>query len=118
MLAFALALGGALPPEHMHLAGIEGRTDSIVHRHSLEGPAGSPFGTSIDGHGDHARALFLSTLYDSIARFIPHTPAVVNLAATIALPARAVERIHIDDVHRAHGPPRATTPTRAPPVLA
>jgi hypothetical protein len=118
MLAFALVLGGVLPPEHMHLAGIEGRTHSIVHRHSLEGPAASPFGTSIDGHGDHNRALFLNTHYDSIARFMPHTPAVVNVAATITLPAGTVERIHIDEVQRAHGPPRATTPTRAPPVLA
>lgn len=80
VLVVGVMLGALLPPEHMHLAGIEGRTHSVVHRHSLQGSGSGPSSTSIAAHGSHERALFMSTFYDSVARFLTHAPAVVETA--------------------------------------
>lgn len=115
--AIAAVLGfSLLPALHVHLAGSEGRAHSTVHRHSLDDAGSGPAGTSIASHGDHERALFLSTSYDSISRFVPHAPAVVD-AATAVLPSPGpLESIRPDDARSAHGPPGSTDHSRAPPV--
>jgi hypothetical protein len=118
LLAVAVTVNAFLPPEHIHLAGIEGRTHSIVHRHSLERLAPCEHGASIAAHGNHERALFLSTLYDSVSRFVTQAPAVLE-TATIILPSLgSLAPIQADDAQRAHGPPGSPCPTRAPPALA
>jgi hypothetical protein len=118
VLVVGVMLGALLPQEHMHLGGIEGRTHSVVHRHSLQGSGSGPSATSIAAHGSHERALFLSTFYDSVTRFVTHAPAVVE-TAIILLPAfGTLESVPVDAAHRAHGPPGSSWPTRAPPSLA
>jgi hypothetical protein len=118
VLVVGVMLGALLPPEHMHLAGIEGRTHSVVHRHSLQGSGSGPSATSIAAHGSHERALFLSTFYDSVARFLTHAPAVVETAIMLLPALGPLESVQADEAHRAHGPPSSPCPSRAPPSLA
>ena len=117
VLVLAILVGTLLPAEHMHLPGIEGRTHSIVHRHSVEGFGPGQRGASIATHGDHERALFLSTLCDSVSKFVTHAPAVADTAIIILPSLGPLESVQADDAQRAHGPPGSTCPTRAPPSL-
>jgi hypothetical protein len=105
-----------LPALHVHAEGLEGRTQPIVHRHSLEGVASGSSGTSVAAHGDHARALFLDASYDSVSRFVPHVPAVVDAAITILPSVVPLPRVQIDSAPPAHGPPGRIGLTRAPPA--
>jgi hypothetical protein len=118
ILVVGVVLGALLPPEHMHLAGIEGRTHSLVHRHSLTGYGSDPSATSIAAHGSHERALVMSTFYDSVARVVTHAPAVVNPTIILQPAAGPLEAVQTDDAQRAHGPPGSPCPTRAPPSNA
>jgi hypothetical protein len=122
VVAFAVANVPLLPPEHIHLAGIEGRTATLVHAHEdvidwvgAAGPRGAGLKTS---HGDHGRAIFLSTTYNSNPRVAAQP---VALLVSTALAAPAVHSIGITDrfnVQSTHGPPGATWLTRAPPALS
>jgi hypothetical protein len=116
LLVLGILADTLLPPEHVHLAGIEGRTHATVHRHALKTDGGS--GTSVSAHGSHDRAVFLNTVYDGGSGFVTHTPAVVETAIAILPVPSLIERVQADDAYRAHGPPGSTCPTRAPPPLA
>ena len=119
MLACALVLGGALPPEHVHPAGIEGRAHSIVHRHAPEPSSSRRVATTaVTAHGNHHRAVFLRAVYTSMVRVVPPAPGVAVAATLPASSAGTAERVHVGDVHGAHGPPRATDSPRAPPAAA
>lgn len=106
-----------LSAPHVHPAGIEGRQHSLVHQHSLAHFSSASGGMSIAGaHGDHNRALFLTVSYDSISRFVPHVPAVVDATTAILPSLGPMESVQTNDAHPAHGPPESTDPARAPPV--
>jgi hypothetical protein len=116
-LAVALTVIPLLPAEHIHLAGIEGRTHSLVHRHSLTRLVRGDCAEIVRANGSHSRALFLRSFYDSVSRFAARVPAVVE-AVSIIVPAFAsVDSVQPDDGQRAHGPPGPPPPGRAPPAL-
>ena len=110
-----------LPPQHLHRAGIEGRTEPLVHAHHTspsdsmtESPAtGAP---SIS-HGDHRLAVFANGDYT--------TPG--HAAGSAAPPAAGVSLLPVLDArsavlrtgdHPIHGPPRLASAGRAPPTLS
>jgi hypothetical protein len=117
-LALVLVVGGLLPPEHVHAAGVEGRSRSIVHRHAVAGDVQAPSQAAVTPHGDHDRALFLEAVYDRAARVAPDLPAVVSAAVIVAPPVHPVAPVRASDVRRTHGPPGTSRPTRAPPSLS
>ena len=53
--------------EHIHPAGIEGRTQALVHSHAL-GDAAADGARVRAGHGDHLLAIFLVPIYESVLR--------------------------------------------------
>ena len=120
--ALAVAALPLLPPEHIHRAGIEGRTATLVHAHEdvLDGggaPASAGAGLRTS-HGDHSRAIFLSTQYNSVSRFAP-PPLAIVVAAVVAAPAfRIVATAGWLNAQLTHGPPGTTWLTRGPPTLA
>jgi hypothetical protein len=111
-----------LPPQHLHRAGIEGRTEPLVHAHLTdrsEGPT-PPSGTTALSfpHGDHRLALFLNgdcTMREAagVSGFPPATIGVISR------PMRDRQRVvPRRDAHRIHGPPRFVSITRGPPILS
>jgi hypothetical protein len=123
-LRFGLSIGlGALvvcipllPPEHVHLAGIEGRTTALVHSHELDGGDVRGSGASLTrSHGDHARAIFLTTVFErTSARVLP--AALHGVAAVIVPILVPVATAHTRVGHRIHGPPGPVWLTRGPPL--
>jgi hypothetical protein len=110
-----------LPPQHLHRAGIEGRTKAFVHAHLTDqsGPP-TPSGTPAlrVSHGDHLLAVFLNGDYlaPEAAGGPAFLPATVGV---LAAPAREVQRIvPRHHAHRIHGPPRFVSITRGPPILS
>jgi hypothetical protein len=55
-----LPLGRA---EHIHPAGIEGRDQALIHAHPIQLDVSS--GIRAPVHGDHGRAIFLTTVFES-----------------------------------------------------
>jgi len=53
--------------EHIHPAGIEGRTRSLVHSH-LPGSATTGRERAYAAHGDHRLAIFLAAVYELVLR--------------------------------------------------
>ena len=111
-----------LPPQHLHRAGIEGRTEPLVHAHLTdrsEPPPPSSGTTALSfSHGDHRLAVFLNGEYTTpeAAGGPAVPPATVGV---ISLPLLDVQRVvPRRDVHRIHGPPRFVSVTRAPPILS
>jgi hypothetical protein len=112
-LAIAIVCGPVLPPEHVHLAGIEGRTHVVAHSHVDESFAG-PSSSLVASHGDHGRAVFLTSVYDRTARLlVPH----VMLPATALAPPTFVASAAFQGevVHTIHGPPGTVWLSRGPP---
>jgi hypothetical protein len=111
-----------LPPQHLHRAGIEGRTEPLVHVHFTNHPEPStpPSGAAARSvsHGDHRLALFLGGDYTTPetsigGAFLRPTPGVVSQ------PPRDMQRLVLRrNTHRIHGPPRFVSITRAPPILS
>jgi len=104
-----------LPPEHVHLAGIEGRTQVVVHSHTDGGFAStSSSATLVASHGDHGRAVFLTSVSDRAARQSAHQmwlPTAVALMPAFV----EVDVPHTDVRHRIHGPPGRVWLSRGPP---
>jgi hypothetical protein len=122
-LVAALAVAGLplLPPEHIHRAGIEGRTTTLVHAHEdvLDGVGAGPAGAGLKAsHGDHSLAVFLSTHYNSVSRFAAAPVAVLAGAVVIAPGFRRIAPGARVTAQLTHGPPGATWLTRGPPVLS
>ncbi len=111
-----------LPPQHLHRAGIEGRTEPLVHAHLTDRsePPTAPAGTPAPSfsHGDHRLAVFLNGDYitPEAAGGSVSPPTIVGV---ITLPLqdgqRVVPRRH---AQRIHGPPRFVSISRAPPILS
>jgi hypothetical protein len=115
-LAAAVVCAPMLPAEHVHLAGIEGRTHVLVHSHGEDGLVQGSSPTLAASHGDHERAIFLTSTYDRTARLtadhavLPTTAPVVPIFGTAAA-------LHLDVAHRIHGPPGRIWLSRGPPAL-
>jgi hypothetical protein len=118
VLSLVLVASALLPPEHIHPAGIEGRTHSIVHRHSLYAFGPGPLAPSIVAHGSHERALFLTTSYDSAPQFVAQPPALIETPVITTPGLGPLRSFQADDAQRAHSPPDSPCPTRAPPSFA
>ncbi len=118
-MAAAFACLPLLPPEHIHLAGIEGRATALVHAHEADDfiPAhSSP--SLFSWHGNHGLAIFIATVYDT-ASGVLSTPALPEAIDALAAPHLQFIRIlRIDLTHSAHGPPRSAWLTRGPPSLS
>ena len=111
-----------LPPQHLHRAGIEGRTEPLVHVHLTDRsePSAARSGTSAlsFSHGDHRLTVFLNGDYTT-----PETTVGVALppatSGVVSLPLGDVQRIAPRrHMLRIHGPPRFVSVTRAPPILS
>jgi hypothetical protein len=118
-VALLVALGPLLPEEHVHLAGIEGRTHAIAHSHWVEEsqPAGTvpSFATS---HGDHGRAVFLITVYEGAGSHLAPSAAQASSIFVLdpGLPAACTP--HAEAAPQIHAPPGRPWLTRGPPSLA
>jgi hypothetical protein len=118
LLLAALVTLQSARAEHVHPAGIEGRTSSLVHSHLADvapiGPA-----RAYAAHGDHRLAIFLSSIYESVIRnppIPPERPAVPH-AAYHHEPRTDLVRILTTDLD--HDPPgigARPCEGRAPPV--
>ena len=111
-----------VPPQHLHRAGIEGRTEPLVHVHLTDRskPSTAPSGTTAlsFSHGDHRLAVFLNGDYTTPEATVgvAFPPATLGV---VSLPLRDVQRVAPRrHVHRIHGPPRFVSVTRAPPILS
>jgi hypothetical protein len=123
-----LAVAGLplLPAEHIHRAGIEGRTAPVVHAHFLDGPDTDVAPTQAPdrhtslkvGHGNHGLAIFLSTDYNGVSQFAAQPVALLTGIAMIVPAFNTIGSAHAGFVRYAHGPPRSVRLTRGPPSLA
>src|SRR5262245_6928993 len=108
-----------VPPEHVHEAEEEGHIQVVVHRH-LQAHG------LLEHHSDHHPAtvdhddgpvLTLSAVYNVPAPFViwgPRRPVSARLEPP---EPRRLERSSTDVDILIHGPPRAPTGLRAPPVV-
>jgi hypothetical protein len=120
--ALAVVCVPLLPVEHVHLAGIEGRTQPLVHSHALEAD-GAPHTESagqslVAPHGDHGLAVFLSTVYNGTSRFVPQPALPFDALVTIAPTFRSLGVVHWSGPQTTHGPPGPVWLTRGPPSLS
>jgi hypothetical protein len=118
VVAVAVVCVPLCPPEHIHLAGLEGRTAALVHAHYQDGPHSRMDGPSLThSHGDHGLAKFLTTAYDNLSPFALQPSALAG-TSVVAPPVFAVlGAAHGDFVQLTHGPPRSPWLTRGPPSL-
>lgn len=120
--ALAVVCVPLLPSEHVHLAGIEGRTQPLAHSHALDGVGAAQ--TSSQGHslvaphGDHGLAVFVSTVYDGTSRFASRPILVVDTVVAVAPTFRSLGLIPSGQPQSTHGPPGRTWLTRGPPSLS
>ena len=71
LIAVAVVSLQLVQAEHIHPAGIEGRTESVVHSHGVGAPkAGTRASAS---HGDHRFAIYLAPIYESVLRNAHHS---------------------------------------------
>ena len=111
-----------LPPQHLHRAGLEGRTEPLVHAHLTDRsePPAFPAGTTAlnSSHGDHRLAVFLNGDYTTPERAIGSAlPA--GAAGVISPPTRDMPRVVArHHARRIHGPPRFVSIIRGPPLLS
>jgi hypothetical protein len=121
LLTAAIAALPLLPPEHVHPAGIEGRSAPIAHAHAPEWDAiaggNSSTATLHAPHGNHAFAIFLSTDYTTASAFTQQPVAIVAAAPVMAT-MRVLGSAHIGTAQTIHGPPGSVPVTRGPPSLS
>ena len=101
--------------EHVHLAGIEGRDKALIHAHAVQLDVSS--GLRVPVHGDHGRALFLTTVFESAKN---NTRPIAQMFAPAYGPALhpgadTVRVVVVDRWKRPHGPPGHSSLDRAPP---
>jgi hypothetical protein len=117
VLGAAMALLPIAPPEHVHEAEEQGHVHVVVHRHVklhdiLEHHA--------DDHqqveDDDGPALTLNATFHLPAPTVLGSPARTSSEQIHPPAKRRVERSFADIELQIHGPPRAPTPPRAPPL--
>ncbi len=112
-VATVAALSG-LPPEHLHAADTPEFNPPVVHRHYVA--SHSTRSSSSLERGDHATAVFLSSVFDTIQKFAVGPPVVVPSAVVIPPPVAPLGHRAVSDSPPIHGPPKPSVPSRAPPV--
>ena len=101
--------------EHVHLAGIEGRDHALIHAHAVQLDVSS--GLRMPVHGDHGRAIFLTTVFESAKN---HTRPIAQIFAPAYGPALhpgsdALRVVVVERWNRPPGPPGHSSVDRAPP---
>ena len=120
-LACAVVGVSLLPPQHLHRAGIEGRTESLVHAHPPDqsGADSHVSETALSsGHGDHSLAVLLDGDFIASSSIATHasSPAAVG---TVVLPtSKQGPVLAATGALFIHGPPRLVSISRGPPSLS
>jgi hypothetical protein len=120
-LALAVVGVSLLPPQHLHRAGIEGRTESLVHAHPPDqSAAASHFSeTALSaGHGDHSLAVLLDgdvLASSSIGAHASSPGAVASVVRPMSKPGPVLAATGALFIH---GPPRLASIGRGPPSLS
>ena len=120
---YALAVAGVslLPPQHLHRAGIEGRTEPLVHAHPPDqSDAASHFSEAAlsPGHGDHSLAVLLNGDFTASSSIAAHTSSP-GAVATVVLPmSKQGPVLATTGAPFIHGPPRLVPVDRGPPSLS
>lgn len=116
VIALAVVCLPLLPPEHIHRAGIEGRTKPLVHAHALENSGATTAGTSLAcPHGNHGLAIFITTVYDSVSRAASQPVLLLAASVVFAPQLRPLGVVEANLTQSTHGPPRSVWLTRGPP---
>lgn len=117
VLGVAMGLLPVAPPEHVHEAEEQGHVHAVIHRHLKQHGI-------LEHHAEHHATvddddgppLTLTTIYTVPASLTLDSPArIVSTWMEPPAPQR-FERPFADVDILIHGPPRAPTPPRAPPV--
>jgi len=117
VLGVAMGLLPVAPPEHVHEAEEQGHVHAVIHRHLKQHGIlehHSERHATVDD--DDGPSLTLTTIYTVPASLALDSPARI-VSAWMEPPApQRFERPFADVDILIHGPPRAPTPPRAPPV--
>ena len=104
--------------EHVHPAGIEGRTRSLVHSHRVD-VAPTSQARAYAAHGDHRFAIFLSSIFESVIRNSPNPPDRPALPRATCHQEPRMDGVRILMSERDHDPPgivARSSEGRAPPT--
>jgi hypothetical protein len=117
VLGVAMGLLPVAPPEHVHEAEEQGRVHAVIHRHlKSHGILEHHTERHSTVDDDDGPALTLTTIYTVPAPLALDSPARI-VSTWMEPPApRSFDRPFTDVDILIHGPPRASTPPRAPPV--
>jgi hypothetical protein len=118
LLVAAVVCLPLVPPQHVHRAGIEGRTEALVHAHAPRPAAHDRHGGLAleTSHGNHGLAVFLSSDCTSPSR-VAISPDVAVMSAIGALSETVVTALRDTVGASIHGPPRLVGITRGPPPI-
>lgn len=117
LVTLAVASLQVVRSEHIHPAGIEGRTVSLVHDHTITIPSGSG-SRAYAGHGDHGFAIFLVPIYETRAAASVEGAAGFGLSLTLLAPPRPLRAAGFAHERGDRPPPGLLTAphgNRAPP---
>jgi hypothetical protein len=105
--------------EHVHPAGIEGRTTSVVHTHRVDVASGN-HARAYASHGDHRLAIFLTPIYETVVRQSSNPPNHPALLLTLYRHDSGTQVVTTLPIRPAHAPPGVlarASEGRAPPTL-
>lgn len=116
-LVAAVGLLPVAPPEHLHEGEEHGHAHVVMHRHeALHGVADHDRQHESAVDDDDGPVLTLTTAYTTPVTWgVPTPMPLVHVLVEPPTP-NPLERIVADVALLIHGPPRAPTPSRAPPA--
>ncbi|MDQ3486223.1 MAG: hypothetical protein M3468_00650 [Acidobacteriota bacterium] len=114
--AFAVALLGLLPAEHVHAPEERGVGESVTHRHVVE--THSTAAGAILDHDDHAGVRVLSSAVATNTKLAPQQPIVVTVVIVPAPDIKGRQPSMRSGLLPIHSPPPLRLPARAPPTHA
>jgi hypothetical protein len=119
LLVAAVICLSLAPPQHVHRAGIEGRTETLVHAHApqLERARDARNDAALEtSHGDHRLAVALSTDATSPSR-ISMSPDARATRPFVSSPDVTLVALRDTPDPRPHSPPRSVGISRGPPPV-
>lgn len=121
LLTAAVGLYPIVPPEHAHEIGEDGRHATIVHRHArphvVEAPHADHESVAVILDHDEDTTLTLSVVYARpVAQKSAVSPALTPVVWTQSRVVKTSGELVPYVEHFIHGPPRAPTSLRGPPV--
>jgi hypothetical protein len=121
IVACTIVVMPLLPPQHLHRAGIEGRTEPLVHAHLLDqadAASHSRESALSSRHGDHSLAVSLNADFTASSSITARAPSLGGVA-TLVLPISTQGPVMAaTGALCIHGPPPLVSITRGPPSLA